>query len=132
MIPNLVNTVKGYITYEEETLSKLIELRNQATGKLYDIDLQREISADISKITAFAENYPELKANAQFAILQNQLSETERDIAQARKYYNGAVREYNILVKSFPSKAVASMNGFYELPYYETAEEEKENIKAEF
>lgn len=134
LIPNLVNTVKGYMSHEEDTLKEVVNLRNSAIGADVNenVKMQNEISTCLSKIVALAENYPELKADTQFLNLQSQLSAIETDIAQARKYYNGAVRELNTQIRVFPAKIVASMNGFEEMPYYEAAESERENVKVEF
>lgn len=134
LVPNLVNVVKGYTEYESDTLKSIIEMRNASPNinPKENLNQQNEIESGISKVFALAEDYPDLKSDGQFLGLQKQLSDIENDIANARKYYNGAVRELNTKVKSFPSKIVASLGGFYEMPYYEAANEQKENVKVEF
>lgn len=134
LIPNLVETVKGYMTHEEETLARVIELRNAAVSsdRKASPDAENALSEGISKLFALAENYPDLKANTQFTSLQSSLKSVEEDIAQARKYYNGAVRQFNTKVRSFPASLIASAKGFYEYPYYEAASEDRENVKVSF
>lgn len=134
LIPNLVETVKGYMTHEEETLSKVIELRNAAVSsdRKASPDAQNALSEGISKIFALAENYPELKADTQFTSLQSSLKAVEDDLAQARKYYNGAVRRFNTKVRSFPASLIASAKGFFEYPYYEAEAQDRENVKVSF
>ena len=112
LIPNLVETVKGYAKHEKETLEGVIKLRNGAYDSMSHeekINANQELSRGITKIMALAENYPELKANTNFTDLSNQLSKVEEDIANARKYYNAVVRRFNDKVEMFPSNLVAKM-----------------------
>lgn len=134
LIPNLVEVVKGYMTHEEETLAKIIELRNAAVSsdRKTSPDAENALTEGISKLFALTENYPELKADTQFTSLQASLKSVEEDIAQARKYYNGAVRQFNTKVRSFPASIIASAKGFFEYPYYEAAAQDRENVKVSF
>ena len=105
LIPNLVETVKGYAKYEEETLTRVTKLRNNVYNEMTNdekIINNEELSSDVSKIMALKEAYPELKANENFIDLSNKLTKIEDDIANARKYYNGTVRIYNNKVQMFP------------------------------
>lgn len=135
MIPNLVETVKGYAKHEKETLEGVIKLRNGAYESMSPeekINANQELSRGITKIMALAENYPELKANTNFTDLSNQLARVEEDIANSRKYYNAVVRKYNDKVEMFPSNLVASIFGFKLEKMFEIVEEERENVKVEF
>ena len=135
MIPNLVETVKGYAKHEKETLEGVIKLRNGAYESMTPeekINANQELSRGITKIMALAENYPELKANTNFTDLSNQLARVEEDIANSRKYYNAVVRKYNDKVEMFPSNLVASIFGFKLEKMFEIVEEERENVKVEF
>ena len=137
LIPNLVSTVKGYAKHEQETLEKVINLRNRAQGvPTGDIAAQSEaeqaLTAGLRSIFALAENYPDLKANENFKDLQNSLSEVEDNIQNARRYYNAVVRDNNNYVESFPSMLVARMGGFHTYSYFEIDEGERENVKVEF
>ena len=135
MIPNLVETVKGYAKHEKETLEGVIKLRNSAYDSMSPeekIATNQELSRGITKIMALAENYPELKANTNFTDLSNQLARVEEDIANSRKYYNAVVRKYNDKVEMFPSNLVASIFGFKLEKMFEIVEEERENVKVEF
>lgn len=135
LIPNLVETVKGYAKHEKETLEGVIKLRNGAYDSMSHeekINANQELSRGITKIMALAENYPELKANTNFTDLSNQLSKVEEDIANARKYYNAVVRRFNDKVEMFPSNLVAKMFGFKLEKMFEIIEEQRENVKVEF
>ena len=135
LIPNLVETVKGYAKHEKETLEGVIKLRNGAYESMSPeekINANQELSRGITKIMALAENYPELKANTNFTDLSNQLARVEEDIANSRKYYNAVVRKYNDKVEMFPSNLVASIFGFKLEKMFEIVEEERENVKVEF
>src|SRR5690554_4836198 len=115
LIPNLVETVKGYASHEKETLEQVINARNHAVNaQSMDEKMQAEgeVSGVLSRLFALSEAYPDLKANQQFLDLQNQLQKVEEDIAQSRKYYNGTVRQYNTRVESFPNNIVAGMFKF--------------------
>ena len=135
LIPNLVETVKGYSNFEKETLEKLTELRSKTYDSLENrekLNLNNEISNSLSRIFAVAENYPELKASQNFMDLSNSLSKTEDEIANARKYYNATVKEMNNKVEMFPSNIVAGMFGFKKQEMFLIGSEEKENTKVEF
>ena len=112
LIPNLVETVKGYAKYEEETLTRVTKLRNTVYNEMTNdekIINNEELSSDVSKIMALKEAYPELKANENFIDLSNKLTKIEDDIANARKYYNGTVRIYNNKVQMFPNNIFAKI-----------------------
>ena len=135
MIPNLVETVKGYAKHEKETLEGVVKLRNSAYDSMSmeeKIATNQELSRGITKIMALAEAYPDLKANTNFTDLSNQLTKVEEDIANSRKYYNAVVRRYNDKVEMFPSNLVASIFGFKLEKMFEIVEEERENVKVEF
>lgn len=136
LIPNLVSTVKGYKEYEGDTLTRVIEARNRymtATTPEEKIENENMISGTLNKLFALSEAYPELKANQNFMMLQGQLVEIEQDILQARKYYNGTVRNYNTSCESFPSVLIANNFGFKKYPFFKIENEtEKQNVKVEF
>ena len=124
LIPNLVAAVKGYMKHERELLEKITELRARAAGMTEASPHERqaveqEISSLLGKIMVAVENYPDLKANQNVLELQQQLAQIEHDIQMARRYYNGAVRENNVLVESFPSNLVARQFGFEKAEYFE-------------
>lgn len=122
LIPNLVSTVKGYAAHEKGTLEEVIRLRGlaqNAHGVGETAQAQGLLGAALGKLFALAENYPDLKANANFAQLQASLGEIEEQIQLARRYYNGAVRNLNIAVESFPSNLVAGRFGFEKAEFFE-------------
>ncbi len=136
LIPNLVETVKGYAAHEKETLEKTIAMRN-AAGNARDfnerIQSESALSGAVRNLFAIAENYPDLKANQNFLELQGQLRGCEEDIANARKYYNAVVRRFNDRVMMFPSSIIAGMFHFEKQPMFEVANEaERENVKVSF
>jgi len=134
LIPNLVNTVKGYANFEQETLTKVIEARASATQVKIDPsnitpeDLQRfqqaqgGVSSALSRLLVVAENYPDLKANQNFLDLQAQLEGTENRIAVARTRFNEVVQPYNVYIKKFPAVLLAGMYGFTPKGYFEAAQ----------
>lgn len=123
LIPNLLETVKGYMTHEREVLTRVTELRARAQSAGDDVAKRAEaegaLSGALMNLFAVAENYPDLKANENFLALQNSLSQTEDEIQLSRRYYNGAVRNNNVLVEQFPSNIVANWFKFLEAEYFE-------------
>ncbi|MPZ41685.1 MAG: LemA family protein [Rhizobiales bacterium] len=122
LVPNLVETVKGYASHER-SLFEEITSRRAASVAASDVGAQgnaeRALSGSLGKLMAVAEDYPDLKANQNFLELQKELSEIEDHIQMARRYYNGAVRNLNISIQSFPDVIVARMLGFHEEPFFE-------------
>ena len=132
LIPNLVETVKGYAKYEEETLTRVTKLRNTVYNEMTNdekIINNEELSSDVSKIMALKEAYPELKANENFIDLSNKLTKIEDDIANARKYYNGTVRIYNNKVQMFPNNIFAKIFNYKTKRMFEASLEDKQNIR---
>ncbi|VAW43921.1 LemA protein [hydrothermal vent metagenome] len=122
LIPNLVNVVKKYASHEQETLEKVIDLRNAAQGRHTPGQQgqdEQKLSHALSGLMVQVEAYPDLKANTNFIDLQKQLQKIEDDIQYARRYYNGAVREYNTSVQSFPSNIIANKYDFREAEFFE-------------
>jgi LemA protein len=124
LIPNLVESVKGYATHERGLLERVTELRNQArAAPAGDVAARSQIegmlSGALGRLLAVVENYPELKANENFLALQESLQSIENDIQMARRYYNGAAREMNVMVESFPSNLVAGWFRFEKKPFFE-------------
>ena len=136
LIPNLVETVKGYTKHESETLEKVVQARNLAmtsTSMEDKIKNENALSGTLKTLFALTEAYPELKANSNFTDLQAQLANIEEDIANARKYYNATVRNYNNVVDMFPSNIVAGMFKFTRKLMFEVSDEaERENVKVKF
>ncbi|SDX89162.1 LemA family protein [Eubacterium barkeri] len=138
LIPNLVETVKAYAKHEGDTLEKVVAARNAAMGASsgnLDDKLAKEnaLSGTLKSLFAVAEAYPDLKSNTNFIDLQEQLKAVEEDIANARKYYNGSVKNLNNKVEMFPSSIVAGMFGFTKKPYFEVdSTEERQNVKVSF
>lgn len=135
LIPNLVETVKGYAKHESETFEKVIQARNSyASAKTDDekIKASKDLTAGISKIFALAESYPELKANENFLNLQSQLKEVEDKISYSRQFYNDSVLMYNNKIEMFPSNIVASIFNFSKETFFEANEADRENVKVKF
>lgn len=136
LIPNLVNTVKGYAEHEKETLSKVTEMRSKSYESMTvneKVEADRGLGSALGRLIATAESYPELKANENFVNLQNQLNQIENDIANSRKYYNGCVRQMNTKVESFPSNLIAGMFHFEKYQMFEVEDAgERQNVKVEF
>ena len=135
LIPNVVETVKGYAKHEEKTLTKVVELRNSAMsakGMEAKGKAENMLTESIKSLFALAESYPDLKANQNFLGLQDELSKIEDDIQNSRRYYNATVRDFNIKVQQFPSNLVAGIFGFNEREFFEADEGEKENVKVDF
>ncbi len=135
LIPNLVETVKGYATHERETLENVTKARNLAVGadSVEGKEIaEKNLNQAMMNLFAVAEQYPDLKANANFQQLQAELSSIENDIEKSRRYYNGTVRENNTLVESFPSNIVANMYKFEKSRFFELdniADREVPNVK---
>lgn len=136
LIPNLVETVKGYASHEKETLEKVTQARNiamSATSTEGTIEGNNMLTGALKSLFAVSEAYPELKANTNFLDLQKQLQNVEEDIANARKYYNAVVREFNTAIAIFPNNIFAGIFGFTARPMYEvTSTEQRENVKVQF
>ena len=136
LIPNLVETVKGYAKHEEETLEKVIAARNKITegGSVNDVaNASNEVSNCLKSIFALAEAYPDLKANENFNSLQVELTGTEDKIAFARQFYNDTVQKYNEAIAVFPNSIIANMFKFNEKDFFEvTNQEEREVVKVQF
>lgn len=132
LIPNLVEVVKGYAKHEKETLNQITSLRTNSYDSMpmdKKINVNQQLGQGITKIIAIAENYPELKANENFAKLSAELLKIEDEIANSRKYYNGAVRKLNDKIQMFPSNIVAGMFKFKQANMFEVNTEERDNVK---
>lgn len=135
LIPNLIESVKGYMQYEQKTLANIVELRTRSisAGSVKEkAEVEGELTRALKSIFALAEAYPDLKANQSFLDLQSNLAGIEDQIQLARRYYNGAVRDFNILVESFPSVLVAKMFNFQLAEFFEietAAEREVPSVK---
>ena len=136
LIPNLVETVKGYAKHESETLENVIKARNaamSATTPAEKMESDNQLSGVLSRFMALAESYPELKANTNFIDLQNQLQRMEDEIANSRKYYNGVVKQFNTKCETIPSNIVANIAGFEKQPLFVVNEDkQRENVKVQF
>lgn len=136
LIPNLVETVKGYAAHEAGTFEKVVQARNMAQNATTVEDRikgENMLTGTLKSLFAIAEAYPDLKANTNFMDLQAQLQKVEEDIANSRKFYNAVVREFNTKVESFPSNIIAGIFGFIRKPMFEVSEEaERQNVKVQF
>ena len=136
LIPNLIETVKGYMTHEKEVLEKVTSLRSswaEANTVAEKFVLDNELSSALKTILAVSENYPDLKANQSFADLQEELRTTENKISFSRQFYNDTVTIYNTKLETFPSNVIASMFGFKEETLFEAeSDEARKNVKVDF
>jgi len=140
LIPNLVEAVKGYMQHEAGTLQKVTEARASAMAVHEDknasfedkLKAENALSATLKSLFAVSENYPDLKASANFMQLQDELSDTENKIQAARRFYNGNVRDFNIKIQVFPNNIIAGMLNFVKYSFFEAEEAEKENVKVQF
>lgn len=131
LIPNLIEVVKGYSKYENETLTKITSLRSSSYDELTmdnKININEDLSRCLSNIFAVSENYPELKANELYTNLSNNLISIEDEIANSRKYYNGTVRNFNNKIQMFPNNILAKLFRFKEFKMFEANAEEKNNV----
>lgn len=137
LIPNLVETVKGYAAHEKTTLENVINARNAAMA-VPSNDINAQIKAEnqlqqtLRSIFALSEAYPDLKANAGFLDLQQKLNEIEENLERSRRYYNGTVRENNTYGESMPGVLFAGMFGYQHFDYFEADATERENVKVNF
>jgi LemA protein len=135
LVPNLVETVKGYAAHERTTFQEVTNARSaisNATTQNARIDAENALTGTLRKLFAVAEAYPELKASAHFMELQAELSSLENDLQLARRYYNGTVRDYNITIQSFPAILISRQLGYKEAEMFETDEESRQPVKVQF
>lgn len=144
LVPNLVNTVKGYAAHEQNTFTAVVEARTKATSIQINVNdlseenlkafenAQNELSSALGRLIAISEAYPELKANENFLKLQDQLEGTENRITVARNAFNEAARSYNTMVRRFPANIIAGICGFGKKPYFEAAEGAEKAPAVEF
>jgi LemA protein len=134
LIPNLVNTVKGYASHEAGTLEKVTQARNAAmgAGNLHDkAEAENMLTGALRSLFAVSEAYPDLKANTNFLELQRELSDTENKIQAARRFYNGNVRDLNIATDSFPSNIIARMFNFAKMEFFDIPDDGVESKPVE-
>lgn len=138
LIPNLVETVKGYAAHESSTLEAVTEMRTRAmnaTAPADKADAENMLSGALKSLFAVSENYPNLKANENFVALQNELSDTENKIQAARRFYNSVVQDLNTKIQTFPSNMIGNMFGFKPADYFQLGEADaaaKEPVKVQF
>ena len=137
LIPNLVNTVKGYASHEKETFERVVQARNAAMGAAgvqEQAGAENVLSGALRQLFALAENYPELKANTNFMQLQEELTNTEGKIAFSRQFYNDTVLKFNTAIQRFPAVLVAGMFGFHQEIYFNLDEEAeaRQAVRVEF
>ena len=138
LIPNLVATVKGYTTHEEEVFTEIADARSKLAGSIESGDMEgiseanNALDSALGRLLAISENYPDLKASEQFIALQDELAGTENRIAVARQYYNEKVKTYNTTVQKIPTSIVAGISGYYPMQYFEADESAKEVPEVNF
>ena len=135
LIPNLVNTVKGYAAHEKELFEKVTEARTAAMKAGTPVEKEKAeniLSGTLKSLFAVAENYPDLKANQNFLELQRELTDTENKIQAARRFYNGNVRDFNTKIQTFPNNLIAGMLKFNEKEFFEAEESKKEVVEVKF
>lgn len=136
LIPNLVETVKGYASHEKETFQKVTEARSMISNAGSDPEARMKaenmLTGALRSLFAVAENYPELKANENFMHLQTEISGIENELQMSRRYYNGTARNQNTAIQTFPAVLVARHFGFTEAPYFEAEAEAKAAPKVSF
>jgi LemA protein len=135
LIPNLVETVKGYAAHEKGTFENIAKFRSMAMQASSPVDkaaAENQLSGALKSLFAVAENYPELKANTNFSQLQSSLGQTEDGIQNARRYYNAVVRDLNTKIQSFPTNILAGMFGFSQRQFFETSDAERAPVAVKF
>ncbi len=134
LIPNLIETVKGYAQHEKETLDSVIKARNSAMSAqgAEKAGAENALSETLKSIFALSESYPDLKANQNFLKLQDELSDTENKIQAARRFYNTNVRDFNTKIQVFPNNIIAGKLKFTNRDFFEAEETEKENVEVKF
>ncbi len=135
LIPNLINTVKGYAAHERQLFENVTAARARAmsAGTAHDkAQAENALSQTLKSLFAVAENYPDLKANQNFLELQKELTDTEDKIQASRRFYNGNVRDFNTKIQVFPNNIIAGMLKFTAREFFEAEGEEKEPVKVEF
>jgi len=135
LIPNLVGAVKGYASHERELFEKVTQARTQAMGAQTikeHAEAENMLSQTLKSLFAVAENYPDLKASANFLELQRELSDTENKIQAARRFYNGNARDLNIKIESFPANVIANLFNFKKVEFFEIEGEAKEPVEVKF
>lgn len=135
LIPNLIESVKGYMEHEKGLLNQLTDLRTKNYSQMSNeekLQANAQIGRIMPKFLAVAENYPNLRASENFSVLMNNLSSVEEDIANARKYYNGTVRSFNTFTEVFPSNIICGFFGFKPEKLFEIDDSERQNVKVKF
>lgn len=135
LIPNLVETVKGYAVHEKSVLEETMKIRSKSYGNLNmdeKIEASQQLSHSLGRLFAISENYPDLKASQNFLALGKQLQTVENDIASARKYYNATVRQYNTKVERVPTNIIAGIFHFTRVQMFLIEEKERENVQVRF
>jgi LemA protein len=135
LIPNLVETVKGYAAHEKGTFENIAKYRSmamQATGPVDKAAAENQLTGALKSLFAVAENYPQLQASQQFTQLQSSLNETEDAIQNSRRYYNAVVRDLNTKIQTFPTNILAGMFGFQQKQFFEAAASDREPVAVKF